>query len=95
MEVILQKSNKPDKKYMVILGGKTIHFGQAGASDFLHHKSEERKNRYINRHKKNEYWDNPKTAGFWAVHLLWNKPTLVESIADIEKRFNLHIKFIY
>ncbi len=27
------------------------YFGQASASDFTHHKNEQRKQRYINRHK--------------------------------------------
>lgn len=30
---------------------KTVHFGQANASDFTKHKDVERKLRYINRHK--------------------------------------------
>ena len=94
MEVILQKSNKPDKKYMVFIDGKTIHFGAAGYEDFTTHKNHDRKNRYIMRHNKNENWENPISPGFWARWLLWNKPTIIESIADIEKHFNLNIKLI-
>jgi hypothetical protein len=53
MNIIIKPSNKPDKKYDAIIDGKkTISFGQAGASDFTKHKNEERKNRYIDRHKK-------------------------------------------
>jgi hypothetical protein len=32
-----------------------VYFGQAGCSDFTINKDEARKQRYINRHKKNEY----------------------------------------
>ncbi len=94
MEVLLQKSDKLDKKYVASIGKRNIHFGSVGYSDYLHHKDDDRKERYIKRHQKRENWEDPLTPGFWAVHLLWNKPTLVESIADIEKRFNLNIKLI-
>lgn len=92
-EYILKKSSKPDKKWMVKNDNKTIHFGASGMSDFTKHKDEERKNRYIARHKVNQDWNNPKTAGFWAKNILWNKPTLEQSIKDTERRFN--IKIIY
>ena len=52
------------------------------------------KNRYNNRHKINEDWTKNGifTAGFWAKWILWNKPTLQESVADVEKRFYFKIK---
>ncbi len=53
MEIVyLKKSDKPDKKWMVIIGNKTIHFGSAGMSDYTIHKDPERKERYIARHIK-------------------------------------------
>ena len=55
MEVIITKSKKPDKKYDArVDGSKTVSFGQKGASDFTKHKNTDRKERYIDRHKKNE-----------------------------------------
>ena len=46
-----------------------------------------RKDAYINHHKKNEDWTKPgvKTAGWMSKHILWNKPTLQASVADINK----------
>jgi len=84
------KSDKPEKKYYIMTKtGKHIYFGQASASDFTHHKNEERKNRYILRHQKNEEWGKSgiDTAGFWSRWLLWNKPTIRESYEDIKNRF--------
>ena len=84
------KSDKPDKKYYIITkSGKKIYFGAAGYSDFTKHKDEERKNRYITRHEKNEEWGKSgiDTAGFWSRWLLWNKPTIKASYEDIKKRF--------
>ena len=61
------KSDRPDKKYFIITNdNKKIYFGQASSSDFTLHKDEARKQRYINRHKKNENWNNKDTAGFWS-----------------------------
>jgi len=89
----LRKSNKPDKKYMVTIDNKTIHFGAAGMSDYTKHKDPERRKRYLARHRKRENWGKSgiKTAGFWSAHLLWGKPTISASIKDIEKRFNVKI----
>lgn len=89
--VYLRKSNKPNKKWMVTIGNKTIHFGQRTASDFLKNKDTERKARYIQRHKARENWGKSgiKTAGFWSRWLLWNKPTIGGSKRDIAKRFQI------
>jgi hypothetical protein len=94
MNIIIKPSSKKEKKYdAVINNSKTVSFGQAGYSDFTQHKNEDRKNRYIQRHKKNEQWDNPNTAGFYAKNILWNKSTITESIKDTNKRFkNINIK---
>ncbi len=86
------KSDKPNKKYYIITNNdKKVYFGQAGASDFTHHKDEARKQRYINRHKTNENWSKSgiDTAGFWSRWLLWNLPTKKDSHMDIKRRFNI------
>lgn len=91
--VKITKSTRSDKKLMAIFRDcktertKTIHFGAAGMSDFTKHKDPERKQRYINRHKSNENWKDPTTAGSLSRWILWNKPTLSASIADYKKRF--------
>ena len=89
-------SSKPEKKYEVTLEQdtgreKTIHFGAAGMDDFTKTKDEEQKARYINRHKAKEDWrlSGILTAGFWAKNILWNKPSVSESLADTKRRFNL------
>lgn len=91
----LSKSTKKDKKYMVELpSGKTVHFGAKGYSDFiLSDGDENRKKNYIARHKVNENWKKSgiDTAGFWSRWILWNKPGLMESIRDTEKKFNIKI----
>jgi len=91
MNVKLRKSTKQDKKYMVSIGNKTIHFGSSGMDDFTLKKNEDQKRRYLARHSTNQDWTESgiKTAGFWARWLLWNKPTIQESKKDISQRFKV------
>ena len=94
MNIFIKPSNKPDKKFMAIIDDKkTVHFGQKTASDLTSHRDEERKKRYIDRHKKNEQWNNPLTPGFWSRWITWEKPTLKEAVRNINQRFkNIHVK---
>jgi len=98
MNVEISKSNLAGKKYkIIIIDGKTkktIHIGQAGADDYTITKDKEQKDRYLNRHKKRENWtkNGIKSAGFWSRYLTWNKPSIIESIKDIEQKFNIKIK---
>jgi hypothetical protein len=89
------KSQKTAKKYDAhfyeeILGiVKIVSFGAAGYSDFTKHKDEDRRKRYMVRHKRNEKWNDPLTPGALSRWVLWNKPTLKASIDDFKKRFKL------
>eukprot|EP00438_Fugacium_kawagutii_P011340 Skav220220 [mRNA] locus=scaffold749:57215:57490:+ [translate_table: standard] len=85
-EVVLKKSTNSNKKYDAIVEGKKVSFGQKNASDYTQHKDPERKQRYIDRHRKNENWNDLKTAGAWSKNLLWNKPTISESIKSMENK---------
>jgi hypothetical protein len=90
-DVLITKSPRKDKKYAAVMVGKTVHFGAAGMSDYTLHGDEMRKERYLRRHQKRENWKDIHTAGFWSRWLLWNKPSLAESIADIESRFKISV----
>ena len=96
MEIVITKSKKSDKKYDARIDGtKTVSFGDSSYQDYTKHKDKDRKERYIARHKKNENHgiSGVKTAGFWSRHILWAKPTLKESIDDINKKFkSLNVK---
>lgn len=84
-----------DKKYEVKLKNKstgrekTIKFGAKGYTDYTKSKDEEQKKRYLARHKKNENWSDPATAGALSRWILWNKPTIKASLADYKKKFNM------
>jgi hypothetical protein len=83
-------ANDGKHKYFIMTkSGKHIYFGAVGYSDFTIHKDPDRKQRYINRHDKNENWTKSgiDSAGFWSRWLLWNKPSIKASYEDIKKRF--------
>ena len=88
MEVTIKKSKRRNKKYDATINGKkTVSFGAKGYSDFTPSKDKDKKEAYIARHKKNEDWSDPETAGFYAKHLLWNKPTFQASFKDLKSKF--------
>ena len=89
--VVIKSSTNPKKKLMAQFSNpkKTIHFGAAGASDYTINKDEDRKKLYLDRHRKNEDWSNPRTAGALSRWILWNLPTRRASIADFKRRFSL------
>jgi len=94
MKVEIKPSTQKDKKFMAIFYDegkkvKTTHFGAKGMSDFTIHKDKQRKERYLDRHRKRENWDSYMTAGSLSRWILWNKPTLKASISDYKKRFKL------
>ena len=90
--IVIQKSNIPFKKFTAIINDKkTIHFGDNRYQDFTKHKDTERKKAYLARHKKDNT-QNPLYAGFYSTNLLWNKPTLKESIQATNNKYNVNIK---
>ena len=73
--------------------GTHTDFGATGYQNYggvgkERHLDEDRKKRYIERHKK-EDWTDPKKAGTLSRYVLWNKKTFRESVADYKKRFKL------
>ena len=96
VEVVNAKSHRPDKKMKAILNGKkTVLFGASGMSDYTKHHDDERKQRYIDRHQKNESWGTTgyKTAGVWSKQILWNKKSLKASVDDLNSKFkSLNVK---
>lgn len=95
MYIQISKSKLEGKKFTAIFFDKnrkkvkTTHFGSAGMSDFTKHKDEERKQLYLQRHSKNENWQDYTSAGSLSRFLLWNKTSLSASFNDYIKKFNL------
>ena len=91
LSIINIKAINRVKNTIITESKKKVYFGASGYSDFTIHKDEARKQRYINRHKKNEVWSKSgiDTAGFWSRWLLWNLPSIKASYEDIKRKFNI------
>ena len=68
---------------------RIINFGDKNYEDYTMHHDETRKKSYILRHSKNENWSDPLTAGFWSRWLLWNEPTIRDSMRFISDKFGI------
>ena len=81
MNIVITPSDKTNKKFTAVINNdkKTLHFGDSRYSDYTHTKDDKRKKAYLSRHKKDNY-TNLLYPSFYATNLLWNKPTLKESI---------------
>jgi len=68
--------------------GKTTRFGQTNTKKriFIDHRDKELKMSYIKRHLKDLETNDYRWAGYLSMFLLWNKPTLKESVKDFNKR---------
>ena len=93
--VQLKKSEIDTKKYTAVFYDdnrnkiKTTHFGASGYSDYTKHGDEERKKRYLERHRNSENWADYKSAGSLSRYLLWNKTSVSGSYNDYIKKFKL------
>ena len=94
--VQLKKATTQGKKYTAVFYNdsrekiKTTHFGSTGYEDYTTHGDEERKRRYLDRHKSgNENWADYKSAGSLARYILWSKPSVSASFNAYLKTFGL------
>ena len=67
--------------------GTHTRFGAVGMDDYTKTHDTEQRLRYLIRHRKNENWNNPKSAGALSRWILWNLPTIEASLRDYKKRF--------
>ena len=96
IEIVIQKSHNPKKKYDAIINGsKTVSFGAVGYEDYTTHHDEKRKQNYIKRHS-NEDWSrsNLESAGWMSRYILWEKPTLQEAVRHANGMYR-DVKFKY
>jgi len=72
-KVKLELSEKKDKKYKVIVDGKSIHFGST-LEDYTKHQNEARRKSYLARATaiKGNWKANKYSPNNLAIHLLWS-----------------------
>ena len=86
MNIIIKPSENSLKKYDAIIDGKKkVSFGANGMSDYTKHKDDDRKKRYLQRHK-HDHFNNPLYPSFYNTNLSWIKKTLTDSIRDTNEK---------
>lgn len=101
--VKLVKLTSGTKKYKAVLLNKdtgrekNVKFGARGYMDYTKYYKRDgkevadmKKSAYKSRHSKNnEDWgaSGKDTAGFWSLHILWNKPTIQASLASVKRQY--------
>jgi hypothetical protein len=93
----IEKSSNPKKKYSVKVTynnqTKLIHFGSSLHKDYPTYykenkeEADKKKNAYIARHKVNENFNDPLTAGFWSRWILWEEPTVSVSLKKVLNKY--------
>jgi|TARA_R110000782_G_scaffold193476_1_gene283041 ferric iron reductase protein FhuF len=92
-KVVISKSSKSGKKLQAVFTRengrtKTVHFGSAGMDDYTKTKDKKQRSRYLQRHRANENWNAPETAGALSRHILWgNSTSRRANITAFKKRF--------
>lgn len=97
MYVKIIPSKSKGKKYTAIFYDKdkkkikTTSFGATGYSDYTIHKDDDRRKRYIERHKNKENWNDYMTAGSLSFHILWSYTSLEKAKKEYAKKFGLKL----
>lgn len=68
---------------------KHVRFGAIGYEDYTQHHDPERRRRYLERHRGNEDWNRPDTAGALSRWILWGSST---SLRENEMMFRRRFK---
>lgn len=85
----LEKANDGKHKWIAYFDdGKKTRFGAYNMSDYTIHKDKDRRRLYQLRHKKDLETNDPHRAGFLSYYILWNLPTIEESVRDFNHRFH-------
>jgi len=71
---------------------KKVRFGASGYQDYTSFPAEireERRTRYLKRHKAREEWNQPDTPGALSRWVLWEHTSLRTAIKKYKQRFGI------
>ena len=86
----IKVSLRKTKRFMAIhANGEKTHFGLEGGDTYIDHNIREKRDAYIARHRPNENWENPYSAGALSRWILWGPhQSLAKNIEFFKKRFS-------
>lgn len=87
--MLIQKSTRKGKRFMATFAnGKTVHFGATAGRTYIDHQDKAKRSAYLARHKVNENWNDPYSAGALSKFITWGESTDInKNIDDFRKRF--------
>lgn len=78
--MIIKSSTRKGKRFMATYAnGKVVHFGLKGGNTYIDSGDKIKRAAYLARHKKNENWNDPYSAGALSRYLLWGDSTSLET----------------
>lgn len=94
MKFELEKADDNQHKWTAIFTdeegrAKRVSFGHKSYEDYTQHRNRLRRSMYLMRHRKNENWNDPQTAGALSRWILWETPNLEINVRRFKQRFNL------
>ena len=92
MKVVLEKARRKDKKFRAVFSdGKVVEFGQRGMLDYTLHHDDKRKQLFLHRFHKliQKYQHDPQAPMTLSTWILWNRPSLQESLKSYKQHFHL------
>jgi hypothetical protein len=85
---MIKPSSRKDKRFMLEIDGKKIHFGSPTGFTFVDGASEKTKENYLKRHAVNEDWTKIN-AGSLSRFILWDSRNLETNIKSYFKKFGI------
>lgn len=91
--MIIKKSTKPEKDYMAVFKEgskivKTVHFGDSRLPHYTSGATNEQRENYIRRHKKDLDTNDPMRAGYLSFYILWgDSRSIRKNIRSYKERF--------
>ena len=88
LKSVLEINDKKKRYKAYFTNGKTTKFGQSNPTygTYIDHNDKTLRKNYIERHMRDLYTNDFTRAGYLSLFLLWDKPTLKESITAYNKR---------
>ena len=89
---ILKKSDRKNKRFVIIMDKMNHHFGSDVGKTFVDNRTEKEKQAWEARHKNDKNWNNKHSGIYYSRYLLWNTPDLKKNIKLLEKKDKVKIK---
>jgi len=83
---MIKNSTRKDKRFMLIIDNKRIHFGSPTGYTYIDGASDKIKENYLKRHAVNEDWTEINPASL-SRFILWDTPNINTNITNYFKRF--------